>query len=147
MATKPRVLVVDDDPPTCMLISEILQRAGYAVTIASSGPQAVDAAELTRFELATVDVVMPGMSGEQVAQRLRAVDPDLKVLFVTGYPEALFQAQPVMWEGEAFLEKPCTDRGLVEAVALLLTGSTKTARDRDAAIRITPDDRDKEPMF
>jgi two-component system cell cycle sensor histidine kinase/response regulator CckA len=147
MDIKPSILIVDDDPPTCVLISDILQRAGYGVMIAHSGSEAVDAVERNRFDLATVDVVMPGMSGEQVAQRLRAVHPDLRVLFVTGYPEALFQAQPVMWEGEAFLEKPCTDKGLVEAVSLLLTGSIKTARYRDAAIDITPDAGDKEPML
>jgi len=47
----------------------------------------------------------------------------MKILFVTGFPGALFQAQPTLWEGQAFLEKPCTDRGLLEAISLLLTGT------------------------
>jgi CheY-like chemotaxis protein len=117
-----RVLVVDDDLATCTLVSEILTGAGYTVITRTVPFDALDQVRSgCRFDLAIVDVVMPGMSGDALATALRAIDPDVKVLFVTGYSGALFQARPTLWEGEAFLEKPCSDTALLEAVSLLLT--------------------------
>jgi two-component system, cell cycle sensor histidine kinase and response regulator CckA len=77
------------------------------------------------FDLAILDVVMPGMTGDELARVLRRRDPDAKILFLTGFSEALFQARPVLWAGEAFLEKPFTPRGLEEAVSLILYGHTQ----------------------
>jgi two-component system, cell cycle sensor histidine kinase and response regulator CckA len=122
-ASKIRALVVDDDRPTAELMAEILREAGYDVTDAANRDDVARVAECgDRFDVAILDVVMPSISGDEVARRLRQRNPSLKILFVTGFPGALFQSQPMLWDGEAFLEKPCTDRGLVEAVSLLLTG-------------------------
>jgi two-component system cell cycle sensor histidine kinase/response regulator CckA len=140
------VLVVDDDPPTCLLIADVLRRNGYRVTIAHSGADAIRLCEDNRFDLATVDVVMPVMSGDETARQLRASHPTLKILFVTGYPEALFQAQPMLWEDEAFLEKPCTDRGLVEAVSLLLTGRLPQPAS-SSRVQIADRLDDREPLI
>ena len=118
-----RALVVDDDRPTCDLVQQILQRAGYEVTTAAQPDEVAHVASRgDHFEVAVLDVVMPVLTGEKLAQRVRVRNPDLKVLFLTGFSDVLFKAQPTLWEGEAFLEKPCTDRGLIEALALLLTG-------------------------
>jgi CheY-like chemotaxis protein len=145
-STRPRVLVVDDDEPTCRLLAAILRRAGYEPTIAVSADEALRAVrDRGPFDLATVDVVMPQTSGDQLAAILRSHDPDLKVLFVTGYPEALFQAQPHLWKGEAFLEKPCSDRGIVEAVSLLLTGRIAADAPR-AGETVEGGDSESEPI-
>jgi CheY-like chemotaxis protein len=123
-ASKPRALVVDDDAPTCVLIADILRRDGYKVVTTTDPAEAlrIAAADRARFDVAVLDVVMPTMSGDELARQLRKHDDRLKVLFLTGFSGALFQARPMLWEGEAYLEKPCTDRGLLEALALLITG-------------------------
>jgi CheY-like chemotaxis protein len=122
----PEILVVDDDPPTCELIARMLRAAGYRAAISPRPAHALSwHAEGRRFSLAILDVVMPEMGGDGLAARLRRDDPDLKVLFVTGYPEMLFQARPYLWENEAFLEKPFTADGLLEAVSLLLYGQAQ----------------------
>jgi two-component system, cell cycle sensor histidine kinase and response regulator CckA len=119
----PNILVVDDELSICDLVGEILVAAGYTVTSVS---RVEDAQELldggASFDLAVLDVVMPTMSGDELARILRRRHPDAKVLFLTGYADALFQARPILWEGEAFLEKPFTPQGLEEAVSMMLYG-------------------------
>jgi two-component system, cell cycle sensor histidine kinase and response regulator CckA len=118
-----KILIVDDEPSICSLVAHILGAAGYDVT---SFSRVEDAQQLldggARFHLAVLDVIMPGMSGDELARLLRRRDPDAKVLFLTGYADALFQARPVLWHGEAFLEKPFTPKGLEEAVSMMLYG-------------------------
>lgn len=123
-----KVLAVDDDQATVDAISRILLMAGYDV-LSTTDPQVAVARAKggEHFDLAVLDVVMPQLSGEMLAAQLRQCDPDLKILYVTGYDEALFQARPVLWEGESFLEKPFTPEGLSEAVAMALDDRTDPA--------------------
>ena len=120
-----KLLVVDDDEPMVHVIEQILSRVGYDVVTETEPEAAVARAEAgEHFDLALLDVVMPRLSGETLAAHLRRRDPDLKVLYVTGYDDALFRARPVLWEGESFLEKPFTPEGLREAVSVALFGMT-----------------------
>jgi DNA-binding response OmpR family regulator len=123
----PAVLVVDDELAMCDYVADIMRSAGYHVSTACCMEEAENLIETNRFQLALLDVVMPKMSGDEMARILRQRDPDVKVLFITGYSEALFQARPVLWEGEAFLEKPFTADALLEAVRLLVTGRLRSA--------------------
>ena len=71
------------------------------------------------------DLEMPQISGESMVRQARKRQPDLKVLYVTAHIDRLLDARPQLWEGEAFLDKPYTDAGLLEAVSLLLHGTVK----------------------
>ena len=119
----PAVLVADDEQPIRRIACRILERGGYRVMEASNGAEAIALFHDTHLDLLMADLEMPGLAGNEMARRLRAIRPDLKVLFVTGYVDKLFKEQPVLWEDEAFLEKPFTSSGLLEAVALLLYGT------------------------
>jgi CheY-like chemotaxis protein len=117
------VLVVDDEAPMVAFISDVLRMAGFDVVAQTSSHtvvKRVDAGD--RYDLAVLDVVMPELSGEALAAHLRRHQPDLPVLYVTGFDEALFQARPMLWAGESFLEKPFSPEGLLEAVSLALDG-------------------------
>src|SRR5262245_34012812 len=121
----PKVLVVDDEETVVALIVRLLQKASYEVIGETSPQRALARAESgERFDLAVLDVVMPDLSGDALAAALRQHDPDLPVLYVTGFDEALFQARPVLWERESFLVKPFTNKGLYEAVSIALYGRT-----------------------
>jgi len=121
----PRLLVVDDDPPTVDYVERLLTEAGYEVIATPSANEALTQCQNgKRFDLAVLDVVMPELSGDVLAARLRQLDPDLRVLFVTGFEEALFRARPLLWEGESFLNKPFTPAGLAEAVSMAIWGTT-----------------------
>ncbi len=127
---KVRVLVVDDQAPMREIARRILEREGYEVDEASTGPDAIERLSTGGpLDLLVADLQMPDLPGEEMARQIRSVRHDLKVLYVSGCVEQLFMTRPTLWEGEAFLEKPYTAKGLTEAVALLLFGSlTKPAR-------------------
>jgi CheY-like chemotaxis protein len=117
------VLIVDDDESIRLYVNRVLSEAGYRTTIAVDGADAIAAAARGPFDLLLTDVVMPNMSGAELAERLRQDRPRLKVLYLTGHSDWLFAQQNKLLEGEAFLEKPCTAVGLQQAVSLAITGS------------------------
>jgi two-component system cell cycle sensor histidine kinase/response regulator CckA len=89
-----RVLVVDDDAATLTFADLVLRNAGYQVVVASDGPEALLIVEAERpFDVFVVDVLMPQMRGEELAQHLRQMYPDVKVLYFTGYSDQLFKEQ------------------------------------------------------
>ena len=69
------------------------------------------------------DVMMPQMTGDELARRLRQSHPGLKVLYLTGFSDNLFKEKVTLWEEEAYLDKPCSIKSLLQAVSLLLFGS------------------------
>ena len=126
----PRVLVVDDDESIRRFAERTLRDAGYDVVLASDGPDAlrlVDA-QAAPFDLCVIDLVMPQMSGDELARQLRVTDPDVNVLYFTAYSDRLFQEKSTLWAHEAFVEKPVTMKGLLEGVSLLLFGHTHGPR-------------------
>src|SRR5581483_4214382 len=66
------------------------------------------------------DLVMPQMTGDEVVRRLRAQWPDLKVLYLTGHSDRLFDERSALWADEAFLDKPCSVKALLQALSLLV---------------------------
>lgn len=117
-----RILIVDDEPSIVEFADRTLRRAGYMTRTAADGPRAIAIAETDPFELLLTDVRMPDMTGDEVARRIRLRQPEVKVLYLTGYSDQLFKEKGALWEGEAFLDKPSTVVGLLEAVSLLLYG-------------------------
>jgi CheY-like chemotaxis protein len=115
-----RVLVVDDDAATRQFLSMVLETAGYETTVSADGPAALSAwHEHGPFDVVVTDVMMPQMRGYELARRVRQIQPDIKVLYVTGFSDALFAEKSRLWEHEAFLDKPCTPDSLLQALLLL----------------------------
>ena len=126
MTQSARVLIVDDEESVRTLAKRVLHGAGYETVVAADGPEALRIAEgQPPFDLLLADVVMPGMHGDELARQLLYREPDLKVLYITGYSDQLFAARAALGANEAFIEKPVTMQGLVEAVALALSGHTQ----------------------
>ena len=125
----PRILVVDDDAAMAALIAQVLRLTGYVVVELTRPTDALARAEAgERFELAVLDVVMPELTGDTLAASLRRIQPDLPILYVTGFDEVLFHARALLWKGESFLEKPFTLESLTQAVSLALHGTTSSTR-------------------
>ena len=123
-------LVVDDEASVRKFVERVLGEAGYATTAASDGPEALEAAaKLDRFDILVTDVMMPQMTGDELARRLRAGHPGLKVLYLTGFSDRLFKEKVTLWADEAFLDKPCSVKGLLQAVSLLLFGRVEAPQD------------------
>src|SRR5262245_41441741 len=118
-----RILIVDDEPTIVEFVDRVLRQAGYETAAATGGSEAVrTAATSAPFDLVVADVNMPELSGPDMVSRLRQPQPDLRVLYLTGFNDQLFAAKNLLWEGEAFLDKPTTVDGLLQAVSLMLFG-------------------------
>lgn len=122
--SRPRsVLVVDDEDLVRKFVARVLREAGYQTSTASDGPEALEvAATLETFDILVTDVMMPQMTGDELARRIRVTTPRIKVLYLTGFSDRLFKEKVTLWADEAFLDKPCSVKGLLEAVSLLLFG-------------------------
>ena len=120
-----RVLVVDDEASVCAFAERALTSAGYDVALAADGPEALRVAdEQAPFDVFVIDLMMPLMKGDELARRLRQREPEARILYFTGYSDQLFEDRRVLGAHEAFLEKPVTINGLLEAVSLLLDASS-----------------------
>ena len=120
------MLIVDDEESIRTFAARALREAGYDVVVASDGPDALAIAEQSGpFDLYLIDLLMPQMRGDEVARRLRRADPGVKILYFTGYSDSLFNEKKMLWQNEAFVEKPVSLNGLLEAASLSLFGHTR----------------------
>jgi DNA-binding response OmpR family regulator len=111
-----RVLLADDSQHLVLLYRAVLEDAGFDVVTATTGIAAITAAQGTTFDAAVLDVLMPGVSGDATAQRLRIDNPDLPVLLITGdYGDQFVAGLPV-----PVLRKPFAPEELVAAVRALV---------------------------
>ena len=119
------ILAVDDEPGVLALVRRCLDDERVTLIEASSGRNALEKiAKGLAFDLLITDLRMPEMEGDELARQIRALDPGLRVLYLTSHADRLFDTKPQLWAEEAYLDKPFTREGLREAIALLLFGRT-----------------------
>jgi two-component system, cell cycle sensor histidine kinase and response regulator CckA len=112
------ILAVDDDCSILQMLDEALGSAGYKVLTAAGGWNAVEIFENSPspIHLLLTDVIMPDLTGPVLAQRLRASQPDLPVLFISGFHDADLVQRFVTTKGFTLLPKPFTIDGLLRVV-------------------------------
>jgi CheY-like chemotaxis protein len=112
------VLVVDDEPTVRLLMTDLLQDAGYRVLDAPDGPAGLKILQSeTRIDLLVTDVGLPGgMNGRQVADAARVLRPNLKVLFITGYAENAVIGSNQLEPGMQVITKPFAMEALASKV-------------------------------
>jgi len=115
------VLLVEDEPAVRELVRKVLQRQGYTVLVAADGAEAIRLAETRRepIQLLLTDVIMPEMSGRELAERLIAARPGLRVLFISGYTEDIM-ASGLPDARVDLLEKPFSPTVLARKVREVL---------------------------
>jgi CheY-like chemotaxis protein len=128
-----RVLVVDDEDAVRRYVVHVLTAAGYQTSAASNAAEAIEAFKSSQFDALVTDVMMPGMTGDELARQLRQSERGLRVLYLTGYSDRLFKEKVALWADEAFLEKPFTSSGLREALSLLMFGRLEISSSESAA--------------
>lgn len=123
-----RALVIDDDSAVRTFVERVLRDAGYETAAA---PDGVAASELVLRSgpphIVVTDESMPRMSGHEFSRWIRQRHPGVKVLYLTGYADPVFRDHRDLWEDEGYLDKPCTIRGLLQAVSLLLFRRLQTS--------------------
>jgi two-component system cell cycle sensor histidine kinase/response regulator CckA len=126
------VLLVEDEAGLRAMAGRILARNGYLVREADGGAAAIrlagDPAE--RVDLLLTDMVMPGMLGNEVVDRVRALRPGLPALFMTGYAQQVLDFHGIPAPGLDIMQKPFTEAALLARV--------RRALDRSGAARVAP---------
>jgi two-component system, OmpR family, phosphate regulon response regulator PhoB len=120
--TGERILVVDDETDIVALVTYHLVKAGYRVSTASTGPEAVSAAKQERPSLIVLDLMLPGMSGLEVLEHLRAIEAtrDTAVLMLTARREEQDRIHGLSLGADDYLTKPFSPQELVLRVGAIL---------------------------
>jgi CheY-like chemotaxis protein len=112
-----RLLAVDDESDVRGLIGDALQGTRYACVTAASYPEAVQrATEDGRIDLLLCDIIIPPFHGRDLANRLVHLHPDLKVLFMSGYPTKLLRQHSLLAPASVLLPKPFTPTELLNSL-------------------------------
>ncbi len=116
------ILVVEDEPDVRRMAERILGKGGYSVIGTTGGEEALGICERGEpIHLLLTDVIMPGMLGTELVERVRAIQPELKVIFMSGYSHEVLAPQALADKGDAaFIEKPFSSEELLRAVHRLL---------------------------
>jgi PAS domain S-box-containing protein len=116
------ILLVEDDEAVSELAQRVLSVRGYRVICARDGPSAlrICSEHVAKIDLLITDVVMPVMGGRELARRILAIFPNIKVLFVSGYSEDAILHQGLLEPGTAFLQKPFSADSLPRKVREVL---------------------------
>jgi PAS domain S-box-containing protein len=116
------ILVVDDEDALREVTRRMLTRSGYTVITASGGAQAIEIASshVGPIDLVLTDVIMPKMQGPTVANEVRKVRPDIRVLFMSGHAQPVLEAEAVLGTDFLLLEKPFDQAILLESVRHVL---------------------------
>jgi len=118
---KKTILVVDDEPEIRKLVGAMVSNFGYTVLTADSGEHALTLYKNNGpLELLITDVIAPGMSGPMLADKLTELQPDLKVLYISGYDNTQVVQKYVVERGHRLLSKPFTVDELQATVRDLL---------------------------
>ena len=119
---KKTVLVIDDDDLVADICSQILKRSGYDVVVARSGKEAIDVFKenQSRIDMVILDMILPDMSGRDIYDRLKIVNPDLNVLFVSGYAMDAQMEDIMECGGDGFIQKPFNMDTLLEKTREIL---------------------------
>ena len=130
------ILVVEDEEKVRRLIVEILMKQGYKVLEASHGDNAlsIHGKHNGPIHLVLIDVVMPGMSGSELAKRLTSLDPKIKVLYMSGYADNTIVHHGVLEKGVSYIQKPFTMEGLARKVREVLESDLARSRVSHHAI-------------
>jgi len=117
------VLLVEDELPVRNLVAHVLRDQGYRVLVATNGEEALSTAQeygADRIHLLLTDVVMPQMGGKELADQLKTLKPNIKVLFISGYTDNAIVHHGVLNPGTNFLQKPFSPDALVRKVREVL---------------------------
>jgi two-component system cell cycle sensor histidine kinase/response regulator CckA len=112
------VIVAEDEPGVRSFAAQVLTQAGYRVLEAANGQEALDlaGAQTEPVGLLLTDVVMPGMTGRVLAERMRALHPGAAVLYMSGYTDDMVLRAGVTSDGRNFIQKPFSAEGLLARV-------------------------------
>ena len=110
------ILLAEDDDSMRRFLKKALEKAGHSVIDASQGDEALTELQLREFDLLLTDIVMPVMDGIELARRAAQIDPDMKIMFITGFAAVALNPANRAPEDAKILSKPFHLKDLVQEV-------------------------------
>ena len=110
------ILLAEDDDSMRRFLKKALEKAGHSVVDASQGDEALTELQLREFDLLLTDIVMPVMDGIELARRAAQIDPDMKIMFITGFAAVALNPANRAPEDAKILSKPFHLKDLVQEV-------------------------------
>lgn len=110
------ILLAEDDESMRKFLKKALERAGHVVVDAGQGDEALTELQLREFDLLLTDIVMPVMDGIELARRAAEIDPDMKIMFITGFAAVALNPANRAPHDAKVLSKPFHLRDLVQEV-------------------------------
>ncbi len=114
------ILLAEDDDSMRSFLKKALERAGHDVVDAAQGDEALTELQLREFDLLLTDIVMPVMDGIELARRAAEIDPEMKIMFITGFAAVALNAQEKTMEDATVLSKPFHLKDLVNEIDRVL---------------------------
>ena len=115
----PRILLAEDDDSLRGFLARALERAGYEVMACADGEEAAAVLD-QNWDLLLTDIVMPGMDGIEVARQAAALNPNLRIMFITGFAAVALAATSQAPAGAKVLSKPIHLREIVSEVERMI---------------------------
>ena len=115
-----RILLAEDDDSLRGFLKRALERAGYEVRACADGEEALEALPEAEWDLLLTDIVMPGADGIEVARQASAVQPELRIMFITGFAAVALAAKETAPQGAKVLSKPIHLREIVSEVERMI---------------------------
>ncbi len=132
-----KILIVDDDPVVGKSFDRVLTSKGYAVISARNGEEALSKLSQEHYDLVFTDIKMPGMSGLEVAERVKASQPWLPVVIVTGYGSDAYEARAAAAGVAEFLRKPLSPE-MIEASTAKALGEQSVVAEVELPAEAAP---------
>ncbi len=123
MAATKRILLAEDDNDMRQFLTRALKNAGYDVVSFDNGKSAYERLREEPFHLLLTDIVMPEMDGIELARRASELDPDIKIMFITGFAAVALNADSTAPKQAKVLSKPIHLRELVSEVQKMLAAA------------------------
>ena len=117
---RPKILMVDDEPDTCEVVSHFLGRRGYDVITANSAEEALSKLSTEKPELILLDILMPGMDGIECLRRIREINKEVPVIMVTCIIDINTAKQAIALGATDYLTKPLGYNALETAISTYL---------------------------
>lgn len=125
VGTKATILVVDDEEVIQTLFKETLEELGHTVRVAKTGSKALELVKKQDFDLVFLDLKMPGMVGDELFGRIKAIKPRLPVTIITGYPDSGMMRRALAQGPFGVMNKPFTESDIIAAVNTFLRLATE----------------------
>ena len=128
MGEAARILIIEDDDDVRRILRIMLEDEGYIVDVARNGKEAINKSNMTFYNIALIDILLPDMKGTQLLKAIKKTMPEMGKIVITGFPSLENAIEAVNSGADSFLLKPFQGEELLKTVRALLEKQEKAKK-------------------